>query len=92
MIFENISWSDLRNEAGRDKLLIIITTSALTNVSFTLCCLLKNSDTWGDGGWGDFFCRMSLSVIELFGSLLRMMHAQSGAENKAQSSKVHFND
>ena len=42
MIFENIC-----NEGGRDTLLIIITTSALTNVSFTLCCLLKNTDTWG---------------------------------------------
>ena len=40
MIFENIC-----NEGGRDTLLIIITTSALTNVSFTLCCLLKNTDT-----------------------------------------------
>ena len=88
MIFENIC-----NEAGRDMLLIIITTSALTNVSFTLCCLLKNTDTWGVGGWGQRFFRMSLSVIELFESLLRMMHAQSGAENKAlKSSKVHFND
>ena len=95
MIFENIC-----NEGGRDTLLIIITTSALTNVSFTLCCLLKNTDTWGvtlsssGGGGRDFFLRwMSLSVIELFESLLRMMHAQSGAENKAlKSSKVHFND
>lgn len=40
MIFENIC-----NEDGRDMLLIIITTSALTNVSFTLCCLLKKPDT-----------------------------------------------
>ena len=95
MIFENIC-----NEGGRDTLLIIITTSALTNVSFTLCCLLKNTDTWGvthSSSWGggrDFFLRwMSLSVIELFESLLRMMHAQSSAENKAlKSSKVHFND
>ena len=50
--FLKTSLGDLSNEAGRDKLLIIITTSALTNVSFTLCCLLKKSDTWGVGGWG----------------------------------------
>ena len=81
MIFENLRvMCDRNNEAGRDKLLIIITTSALTNVSFTLCCLFKNTDTW-EGGRRDIF-RMNMCYWAVW--IFVMDDACSALVNKIQ--------